>query len=94
MLGDKDIAGVVSALRHRVDRWLPATLEGPRAATADNLAAILTEAGVPGPLPTFTTPAAAFAYARDQAGEDDRIVAFGSFLTVADVLRVLGRAAA
>jgi dihydrofolate synthase/folylpolyglutamate synthase len=94
MLRDKDIPGVVSALRHRVDYWLPATLEGPRAATADDLATILAETGVVGPLPTFPTPAAAFGYAQDQAGEDDRIVAFGSFLTVADVLRALGRQAA
>jgi dihydrofolate synthase/folylpolyglutamate synthase len=94
MLRDKDIAGVVRAMRHRVDRWLPVTLEGPRAATADDLAAILLQEGVTGPLPTFPTPAAAFAYAQEQAGEDDRIVAFGSFLTVADVLRALGRATA
>ncbi len=94
MLRDKDVAGVVSALRHRVDRWLPATLEGPRAATADELAAILTASGVTGPLPTFPSVTAAFSCAREQAGEDDRILAFGSFLTVADVLRALGRAAA
>jgi dihydrofolate synthase/folylpolyglutamate synthase len=94
MLRDKDIAGVVAAMRHRVDRWLPVALEGPRAASADELAAILVQEGVTGPLPTFPTPAAAFAYAQEQAGEDDRIVAFGSFLTVADVLRVLGREAA
>ena len=34
----------------------------------------------------FASPAAAFAAARAQVGEDDRIVVFGSFLTVADVL--------
>jgi len=94
MLRDKDIAGVVDAMRHRVDRWLPATLEGPRAATADELAATLAASGVAGPLPTFASPTAALAYAREHAGGDDRIVAFGSFLTVADVLRALGRAAA
>jgi dihydrofolate synthase/folylpolyglutamate synthase len=94
MMRDKDMAGVVEAMRGRVDHWLPATLPGPRAATAAELSEVLAAAGVAGPLPGFESAAAAYAYAREQAGEDDRILAFGSFLTVADVLRVLGRAAA
>lgn len=94
MMRDKDVAGVIAAMRPRVDRWLPATLAGPRAATAAELAAALAAAGVEGPLPTFASGAAAYAYVQEQAGEDDRIVAFGSFLTVADVLRALGRTAA
>jgi len=93
MLRDKDIAGVVAALKHRINHWLPVTLPGPRAATAQELAAVLHDAGIAGPLPNFDSPAAAFAYARDRADEGDRIVAFGSFLTVAEILRVLGRAA-
>jgi dihydrofolate synthase/folylpolyglutamate synthase len=93
MLRDKDIAGVVRAVRHRVDRWLPCTLEGPRGATAAELAAILAAEGVPEPPPCFESPAAAIAFAQENAGENDRIVAFGSFLTVADVMRFLGRKA-
>lgn len=93
MLRDKDIAGVVRAVGHRIDRWLPASLEGPRAASADELAAILAAAGVAEPLPRFASPAAAYGFARDKAGGDDRILAFGSFLTVADVMRFLGRKA-
>jgi len=94
MMRDKDIAGVVEAMRGRVDRWLPATLAGPRAATAEQLAEILAAANVAGPLPTFASASAACAYAQEQAGEDDRIVVFGSFLTAADALRFLGRTAA
>lgn len=94
MMRDKDIGGVIEAMRSRVDDWLPTTLEGPRAATAAELADALLAAGVSGLCPRFESPAAAFAYAQERAGEDDRILAFGSFLTVADVLRVLGRAAA
>jgi dihydrofolate synthase/folylpolyglutamate synthase len=94
MMRDKDVGGVVEALRGRIDHWLPATLAGPRAASAGELAEILAAAGIGGPMPTFASASAAFAYAQEQAGEDDRIVVFGSFLTVADVLRVLGRAAA
>jgi dihydrofolate synthase / folylpolyglutamate synthase len=93
MMRDKDIAGVVAALRQRIDHWLPVTLDSPRAATAGELAAILVEMGVSGPLSTFASAATAFAEARGRAGEDDRILVFGSFLTVADVLRAMGRAA-
>jgi len=94
MLRDKDIAGVIEAMKPRVDRWLPVTLDGPRAATSTELVSALESAGVSGPLQPFESPAAAFAYARSAAGEDDRILAFGSFLTVADVMRSLNADAA
>ena len=92
MLADKDIDGVIDALGERVTHWLPCTLEGRRAASADFLAGRLQTrrmkvAGV------FATPAAALAYAQENAGEDDRILAFGSFLTVAAALQMLGRPA-
>ncbi|MDP1651153.1 MAG: bifunctional tetrahydrofolate synthase/dihydrofolate synthase [Rhodocyclaceae bacterium] len=47
--------------------------------------------GAGGTAQTFSSPAAAFAFAQENAGVDDRILAFGSFLTVAGVMRSLGR---
>lgn len=88
MLADKDIAGVVAALRQRVDRWLCCDLPGPRAADAATLAGIVAKLGA-GAAERFASPAAALAAARERAGDDDRILAFGSFLTVADVMRSL-----
>ncbi|HEY6897299.1 MAG TPA: bifunctional tetrahydrofolate synthase/dihydrofolate synthase [Rhodocyclaceae bacterium] len=93
MLKDKDVAAVIAAMKGRVTRWLPCTLPGPRAATADELAEALVAQGVAAPIPRFESPAAALVYAREQAGDGDRIAAFGSFLTVADVMRVLKRVA-
>jgi dihydrofolate synthase/folylpolyglutamate synthase len=87
MLRDKDIAAVVHALAGRVTRWLPCTLSGPRAASAAELTQVLAAQGVAGPLMQFDSPGAAFRHAQENAGEDDRIVVFGSFLTVAAVLR-------
>jgi len=86
MLADKDIPAVIEAVKHRVDVWLPCTLEGSRAASADFLAKALEAAGckVGG---RFATPAEALREAQARANEDDRILAFGSFLTVAEVLR-------
>lgn len=93
MLRDKDIRAVVSEIKDRVTRWLPCSLPGPRAAGAAELAQILKAVGVAEPLPLFDAPAAAFRHARVNANEGDRIIVFGSFLTVADVLRELARKA-
>lgn len=97
MLNDKDVAAVIDAMRGRVTRWLPCTLQGPRAATAEMLVDHLVRKGVVAPegapIPRFSCPADAMSYARGQADEGDRIVVFGSFLTVADALRSLGRSA-
>ncbi|AUL99485.1 bifunctional tetrahydrofolate synthase/dihydrofolate synthase [Pseudothauera hydrothermalis] len=86
MLADKDVDGVVALMRERVDHWLLASLPGPRGLQAEALAGRLRAAGVDNDLRCFDSPAAAFAAAQKSAAEGDRIVAFGSFLTVADVL--------
>jgi dihydrofolate synthase/folylpolyglutamate synthase len=87
MLRDKDIAGVVDRLRTRIDRWLVASLEGPRGETGDGLAAILQRAAIaPDAIERFSSVAEAYARARDGCGEDGRILVFGSFLTVADAM--------
>ena len=89
MLGDKDVAGVVRLLRDRVDHWRLASLPGPRGLSAARLAEILREVGVSGDVSEHDSPRAAYQVARDGAAEGDRIVIFGSFLTVADVLAVV-----
>jgi dihydrofolate synthase / folylpolyglutamate synthase len=86
MLADKDVEGVVALLRDRIDHWLLTGLSGPRGLSAEALAGRLRDAGVTADLRCFERPAEAFAAARTSAGEGDRIVAFGSFLTVAGVL--------
>ena len=90
MLADKDIAGVVEAMKTTIDRWYVATLPGPRGASAAAVAAILESAGVaPSAVRTFDDVAAAFNAARDGITEADRIIVFGSFLTVAAALAAL-----
>jgi len=93
MLRDKDIAGVVAKLGDRIDHWHIATTSGPRGSTADELAQIVrtvaARIGKSTEISTYDNVAAAFATARERAAPDDRILAFGSFLTVADVMRNL-----
>jgi len=99
MLADKDAAATVAHLRGRVDHWLCVDLPGPRGARAEDLARTLREAGLrPGEgedaertIACFASPREAFAHAREHADENDRIVVFGSFLTVADVLAARSR---
>lgn len=91
MLKDKDIVSVVGPLVEVVDRWYPASLHLPRGATAAQLVEALTAAGVRAPAQTFDDVHQAWAAARRDAGEADRIVVFGSFHTVGDILATLGK---
>jgi len=90
-MADKDIAGVVAALAPRVDRWLVCDLPGPRAASAAQLAEIVAKVGAGDTATRFASPAEALAFAQENAEGDDRILAFGSFLTVAGVMCALDR---
>nr|WP_314626513.1 bifunctional tetrahydrofolate synthase/dihydrofolate synthase [uncultured Janthinobacterium sp.] len=90
---DKDIDGVLAAMAEHVDHWCLTGLPSPRAATASELAAkvqIMLEDKPDSSEHTvaiFDDPAQAFANAMSRAGENDRIVVFGSFLTVAGVMK-------
>lgn len=86
MLADKDAAGVFEALAGRIDGWWTCTPDSPRARDAASLAEAI-RACLPGAaVAVETTPVAALAAARSAALEGDRILAFGSFHTVAAVL--------
>ncbi|WP_042302812.1 bifunctional tetrahydrofolate synthase/dihydrofolate synthase [Paraburkholderia kururiensis] len=87
---DKDIAGVVQHLKGEIDHWCVTDLPLPRAAKAEELEHALRDAGVTdGPdssVTRFESPAAAFQDALERATENDRILVFGSFVTVAGVM--------
>jgi len=90
MLGDKDMAGVVRVLKDQVGVWLVAGINPPRGATAAELALVLAAEGVTGAVREFPLIENALQHAFNEASENDRIVAFGSFYTVAEVMRVRG----
>jgi len=88
ILGDKDIRGITAALSAEVDAWIPATLAGPRAVNAEQIAeqlppgaSVLVRAG---------SVAEACRAARAAARPQDRVLVFGSFLTVGPALEFLG----
>ncbi|MCL4702895.1 MAG: bifunctional tetrahydrofolate synthase/dihydrofolate synthase [Burkholderiales bacterium] len=91
VMRDKDVDGVIAALKHRVDHWLAVDLPGPRAASGEWIAARLEAAGIAREgaktsIECHPDPSSALAAARARASANDRIVVFGSFLTVADIL--------
>jgi len=90
MLKDKDMAGVAAALGSCIDTWLVAGIAAPRGATAGELEQALRRGGVRGEMLTFDNIAEALSYAYNAAGENDRIAAFGSFYTVAEVMAAKG----
>jgi dihydrofolate synthase/folylpolyglutamate synthase len=85
MLGDKDIEGIAGALRGCIDGWIVGGLRGERAVPARDVARRLAAGGAH-ILAQAPSVAEACEVARQLAVPQDRIVAFGSFLTVAEVL--------
>lgn len=90
MLRDKDMAGVARELKNLVDVWFVAGIHAPRGATFAELAQALKNEGVRGRIQTHDTVAGALQQACNEASENDRIVAFGSFHTVAEAMRARG----
>ena len=92
IMQDKDIDAVIEHMAPTIDHWCVAALPSPRSADPDQLAAALQALRPAGAkedefsVKTFADPATAFADATSRAGQDDRIVVFGSFYTVAGVM--------
>jgi len=95
VMRDKDVDAIVAVLKDRFERWYLADLPGARAASAQWIAERLRAAGIgahdgdatePSRIECHATPTQALRAARAAARPNDRIVVFGSFLTVADIL--------
>jgi dihydrofolate synthase/folylpolyglutamate synthase len=89
MLRDKDIGGVFRIVRDLADTWHLASLPPRRGASAAQLREELTALGVTAPVSLHESVEAACAAVREQARSGDRVLVFGSFLTVAGAARVL-----
>ena len=88
MLADKDIAGVVRAMKEAVDLWVVGGITESRGANVDQIMRVLEGEGLAARAVAGGSVADAYLRAYNAAGENDRIVVFGSFYTVADILRL------
>jgi dihydrofolate synthase / folylpolyglutamate synthase len=90
ILADKDAKAIFEKLADRVDHWCLATLAGPdagsRGTTSHTLYEKLQEVLPNAAADCFDNPLAAFAAAKERVQPSDRIVVFGSFLTVAQIM--------
>lgn len=81
MLHDKDIQSTLEALTPVASHWYPASLTGPRAASAQELCQFL-----PQQTTQYQTPVDAFEAALTKSAAEDVILVVGSFHTVGEVL--------
>lgn len=84
MLADKDVEGVVLALRDQVDHWIAAGTDGERGLDAAALAARARRSGIE--IVSGGAVASAMERAAREARRGDRVVVFGSFHTVGPAL--------
>jgi dihydrofolate synthase/folylpolyglutamate synthase len=88
ILGDKDIEGVAAALRGGFDAWIVVGLDSPRAVPLIDLSQRLVSSGANVIASADSVPKGC-EIAETMARAGDRIVAFGSFLTVGPALEWL-----
>ena len=87
MLADKDMKEVIALMQDQIDQWYIATLPPPRAASAELLRTTMLEAGVKdGKIKVFDTIETALVNAQQEADSKDKIIVFGSFVTVTATL--------
>ena len=92
IMEDKDIDAVIAPMAGIIDHWCVAELDSPRSAKAGALAGKLAALKPTGAkegdfsVTAFANPGDAYANALSRAEENDRIVVFGSFYTVAGVM--------
>ncbi len=89
MLADKDIAGVIKRIYSNIDQWELADLNEVRGASASQLMSELLQVNESVKYNCHNHPVAAFEAALAQATSSDRIIVFGSFHTVGNVLEHL-----
>lgn len=88
MLSDKDIVASLQCVSGAIDHWCVAPLESDRGASAQQLKTAFDLAGITA-VDFSETMSAAYAAAKKRAVVGDRIVVFGSFVTVAAVMRLM-----
>jgi dihydrofolate synthase/folylpolyglutamate synthase len=93
VMADKDIEGVIRPLLGIVDYWHCVDLPTPRAASAMQIRQVLEKLGVKNSpesgITTDTSAALGYQKTIDGLGQNDRILVFGSFLTVSAVMSLL-----
>ncbi len=86
MLEGKDVTAIASALEDSIDLWCVASLPSPRGINAKDLAKRLQKVISQNKISRYQTVTHAYDDAKSHAIQGDRLLIFGSFLTVQEVL--------
>ncbi len=95
MLADKDIKGVIDAVKHEIDAWYVAGIDHARGALAKDLAEMIAGVIPNASIQTFNDANNAYQQACIDieacidVNENDKIIVFGSFFTVSTVMQFL-----
>jgi dihydrofolate synthase / folylpolyglutamate synthase len=87
MLKDKDIASVVDIMASLVDSWHLGSIDAARGASAEELQVHLAKLNLARTAICYPSIALAYDAACRVASQDDRIIVFGSFYTVAEAIK-------
>ena len=91
VMADKDVAGLIEPLKDYVDAWFVANLNNnSRALAAEKFSDALVEQGI-SMVSISKNLRQAFRRALSMMTVDDRLLVFGSFFTVAEVMQLLAR---
>lgn len=95
MLADKDIKGVIDAVKHEIDAWYVAGIDHARGALAKDLAEMIAGVIPNASIQIFNDANNAYQHACIDieacidVNENDKIIVFGSFFTVSTVMQFL-----
>lgn len=94
MLADKDVKGVIDAVVVEINAWYVADINLARGAKAESLISLIEKVAIEKNIlqlhiKSFCSTLDAYKQACMDAHENDRIIVYGSFFTVADVMTVV-----
>jgi dihydrofolate synthase / folylpolyglutamate synthase len=87
MLKDKDIRGVIEAMGDSIAHWFVAPIVASRGASREQLRQSFAALHLEDSISDCDSLGSAFAAACRRASRNDRIIAFGSFYTVAEIMQ-------
>lgn len=86
IMADKDVTGIIRALTNSFDSWYVGDLENnPRALKAAELALVLKKQSIEN-INVYSSVMKGYQSVLNKMGQNDRLVVFGSFFTVAEVM--------
>jgi dihydrofolate synthase/folylpolyglutamate synthase len=89
ILKDKDILGVITALNFDINDWFIAEIQNERAASIETISNAIQKINPSAHIKSFKNIQEAYQFASNEVTRNDRIIVFGSFFTVADIMKLI-----